>query len=775
MVQGDEAVAPPWHPNVSLREENGPRVFPGSVTPMLKSVTHYLSAALTASVLALATAQAADAPPASLIQNGNFEADTNGDQIPDGWALPKNGGSWASEGANHFARLQSTKPDDMVLLHQLVKVPEGVKALELSWRMNVSGLKKGQQSWFDARIMMDFKNAAGEKMSGAPAPNVGKDTGGWVDKSVKFLVPDGARTIDFMPVLFRVAAGTFEIDDLVLKPTDAAPLEEAAQATATAKAEKQKKDAAVKQARAGAALAQGGSLISNGNFEADKKSAGWPDDWGRPKVGGTWEQENGNHFLRLAASTPGQTILMHRLIPLPATKALELSWRQRVSDLKVGQQPWFDARIMMEFQDAAGKKMAGAPGAPNTRKSTEGWVERKMEFLVPEGAVALEFMPTLFQVDHGTFDLDDFVLKPIGAEVLLAKQKQAEAERKASEVPAEQPQREKWPKELHVKGTQVLDSDDKPVWLQGVNVESLEWSARGEQVMKASLVAIDQWKANVIRLPVNEEFWNGKGASDQGAGYRELVDNLVILAANRGAYLLLDLHRFKAPKQEHAEFWKDAAARYKNHPAVIFDLFNEPHGTTWEVWRNGGFVEEKKKPGEEDAFTTAEDKAKTAHGFQAIGMQALLDAVRSTGARNVVLAGGLDYAYDLSGIAKGFALEDKSGHGIIYSTHIYPWKKGWQEKVLTTAAEHPIFVGELGANTQKMTWLPADSQEDATTWVPAILGFLQKNHFHWSAFSFHPKSGPHLLTGWDYAPTPEWGVPVKRALSGEKFELDHLR
>jgi hypothetical protein len=56
-------------------------------------------------------------------------------------------------------------------------------------------------------------------------------------------------------------------------------------------------------------------------------------------------------------------------------------------------------------------------------------------------------------------------------------------------------------------------------------------------------------------------------------------------------------------------------------------------------------------------------------------MQALINAVRESGAKNIVLAGGLDWAYDLSGIANGFALDDKGGNGIIYSTHIYPWKK----------------------------------------------------------------------------------------------------
>lgn len=524
-----------------------------------------------------------------------------------------------------------------------------------------------------------------------------------------------------------------------------------------------------------AGFAEEVSLLPDGRFETDATDDQWPDGWGRPKTGGIWIAENGNHFLRLTASTPGEMVMLFQQVRIPAAvRAMELTWRMRVSDLQKGKQAWFDARIMMDFKDASGKKLSGAP-APNAGKNTDGWIERSVQFLVPEGVQTLDFMPTLFQVVRGTFDLDDITLRSIDPAPLLAKEAAVEAARKVAAPKPEPPQRDRWPRELRVEGNQVLTSDGKPVWLQGVNVVSLEWSVRGEQVLKATQIAIEEWKANIIRLPVKEDFWFGSGAKDKGAGYRELVDAIVALAANRGAYLLLDLHRFKAPRQEHINFWKDAAARYKDHPAVIFDLFNEPHGTTWEVWRNGGFVAEKAKAGDEDNFTTAEDKAKTAQGFQAVGMQALLDAARSTGAGNVVLVGGLDYAYDLSGIANGFALEDKNGRGIIYSTHIYPWKKGWQEKVLLIADKHPILVGELGGNTKKMAWMKPEWQEDAATWVPAMLGLIQKHKLHWTAFSFHPKAAPHLLTGWDYAPTPEWGEPVKSALAGEKFDLDKLR
>ena len=173
---------------------------------------------------------------------------------------------------------------------------------------------------------------------------------------------------------------------------------------------------------------------------------------------------------------------------------------------------------------------------------------------------------------------------------------------------------------------------------------------------------------------------------------------------------------------------------------------------------------EKKGPADEDAFLTPEEKARGGKGFQSIGMQALVDAVRGTGARNIVVAGGLDWAYDLSGVARGFGLKDATGNGIIYATHIYPWKRGWQEKVLAVAERHPILVGEVGADVKKMSFIPASAQEDPYTWVPDMLGFIQKHRLHWTAFSFHPAATPVMITGWDYTPTPFWGAFVKDAL-----------
>jgi hypothetical protein len=297
---------------------------------------------------------------------------------------------------------------------------------------------------------------------------------------------------------------------------------------------------------------------------------------------------------------------------------------------------------------------------------------------------------------------------------------------------------------LKVSGNHLVTAEGKAVWLQGVNVPMLGWSATGE---------------NKVRLPVSDKLWFGQGNPTAADAYRKLVDDSVAIAGAHGAYIILDLHRFLTPDQSCIDFWKDAAARYKNNPAVLFDIFNEPHDTTWDVWRNGGSVPMK---GNQPPIPS-------------VGMQALVDTVRGTGAMNIIVAGGLGYAYDLSGVLNGFALEDQGGNGIMYATHFYNWHKGWAEHILGVAAKYPVLVGETGADIHKMKFIPANDQEDPYTWAPDALGFIQKNHLNWTAWSFHPKATPDLILDWTYTPTPYWGALVKEALAGKQFAMTHMR
>ncbi|QDT14146.1 glycoside hydrolase family 5 protein [Alienimonas californiensis] len=726
-----------------------------------------------------AFAQDAQTPAASLTPNPDFEVDQNGDGKPDGWADAPTGGSWAVEDGNRFLRLTSPKPGETVMLYQELTIPEGVEALKLSWRQRVEGLKVGRQSWFDARIMMEFMDAERKKVSpGPPAPSSRKDTDGWVEREVEFLVPAGARGLKFMPSLFQVQAGTFDLDDLALRPVDPGPLREALDQKTAVRDAKLQADAAKRRAKAAERLAAEDNLISNGDFEtADPKAktGDRPKDWGVPKDGGSWPAEDGNRFLRLTVPEPGAMVMVYRTFDIPAdVKALELSWRQRVTGLKKGEAPWHDARILMEYHGVDGKKLGGSPSPAYTQKDTDGWVEVSKSFLVPEEALTLVLMPCLFEANAGTFELDDLVLRPTDPEPLRIAAAQREAERQARFVPPEEPQRENWPSELRVVGNRLHDADGNEVWLQGVNAGGLETLPADRQMIKSVVVAIDDWKANCVRVPMKESFWYGDSAyqKDGGEEYREIIDQIITLAANRGAYIAIDLHRFRAPKPEHAAFWKDFAAKYKDHPAVLFDVFNEPHGISWEVWRNGGWVGLPEGV-DEATFLTDEEKLAN-NAYRSVGMQGLVDAVRSTGAKNVIIASGMFYSNDLSGIVKGYALDDQGGHGIMYAWHTYNWHPGWAS-VLPVAEKYPIFVGECGADVTKMSFVPAEVQEDPYTWVPDMLGFIQKHRLNWTGWCLHPKASPVMISDWSYTPTPYWGAFAKRALAGEQFEMKKMR
>ena len=509
---------------------------------------------------------------------------------------------------------------------------------------------------------------------------------------------------------------------------------------------------------------QAASLISNGNFEQAKD--GKPADWSMHEHAAYLEEDN-NHFVRQTAGGPDKMVMVYKSIPLPkGAEAFRLAFRVRWDGVKVGKEKWHDARVIIDFKDAAGKKLPGGPGHPAFKGSSKGWETRTLGLVVPSDAATLEIMPTLFNAAEGTLDIDDLVLEPIPVEeagfvdyALCSRMPDTEGCKSV---------------ELLVKGNRLVEKKSgKEVWLQGVAIASLEWSAGGDNIMKSFTNAVTAWKANVIRLAVKSDFWFGRGPwqNDKGVKYRALVDEVVRQSEQKGVWVVIDLHEYRAPEQKHADFWRDVATRYANHPGVLFGLLNEPHDVSWEVWRNGGWVTDKPKAKEGVA---AENTELVKKGVS-VGMQRLVDVVRKTGARNIVSAGGLDWGYDLTGVVNGFALTDKDGNGVMYESHVYPWKRAWQKMFLDAAAHYPILIGEVGCQPERMPFIPPEAHEMPETWAPDMLGCIQKYRLNWTAWCFHPKASPCLLSDWDYTPTPYWGVPAKAALAGKIFEMKKMR
>ena len=660
------------------------------------------------------------------------------------------------ESHRSFKLVQQT-PGKMNMRYIQVNVPSKYEGITITAEVKYTDVVRGDKNWFDARVMSNWIDANSQKKSGGPVIGGWKGTKDWfpVKKVVK--VDPGAAGIALMPCLFNVKGGSLEFRNLSVTGQEKFVEDPEEKAKREAAAAKRSADWAKRKARAKERVANGGSLIP---------------------------AQNGP-YAKLVSKEPGKLVNAYKEYDVPAdVEALKMSWKWEVKNLKTGEKPWFDARVLFKFKDANGKEVKN-PSPVYVQKDTKGWQDRETSFLVPKEAVTFVVMPCLFQVKSGEMEMTDVTCVATSAEPLHKAAAERERQAKARYVPDEPENRATWPKMVRVQGNRLVDTDGKEVWLQGVNAGGMETIPNGDQQVKSTVVAIDQWHANCIRLPINEAHWFGTGIyskNDGGKSFRDACDKIVRLAANRGAYVVIDLHRFRAPKAEHVEFWKDCAAHYKNHPAVLFDLFNEPHGISWEIWRDGGWVG-KQGQHDESAFLSSEEKKKN-QGFESVGMQALVDAVRSTGAKNVVIAGGLFWANDLTGIEseaiekgekKSFRLTDTTGNGIMYAWHTYHWHKGWG-RLLPVAAKHPIFLGEVGASPLGvMNFIPDNQQEDPYTFSPDMLGFIQKLRINWTGWCFHPKAAPVMIENWDYKPTPYWGEFAKRALAGEKFEMKRMR
>jgi hypothetical protein len=255
------------------------------------------------------------------------------------------------------------------------------------------------------------------------------------------------------------------------------------------------------------------------------------------------------------------------------------------------------------------------------------------------------------------------------------------------------------------------------------------------------------WKANVVRLSLNQGFWLA-GSSVHAAGYEGVVAQNVASIEAEGMDVILDLHWSdrgdftSTPAQQRMAdansllFWRAIAEKFKGDGRVVFELYNEPHDVPWEVWRSGG---------------------PSGDGFTVTGMQALYDAVRETGAHNLVIIGGLRFAYDLSGVPQNRI----HGYNIVYATHPYNYadkqQPAWDAAWGFLAATDPIIVTEFGDTTGSC----------AATYNSQVIDYATSRRLSWTGWAWYVSgcAFPSLIADWSGTPTAA-GQVAKSALLG---------
>jgi hypothetical protein len=310
-------------------------------------------------------------------------------------------------------------------------------------------------------------------------------------------------------------------------------------------------------------------------------------------------------------------------------------------------------------------------------------------------------------------------------------------------------------KALSVHGNQLVDVSGKTVRLLGINRAGTEYMCATATVKSVfdgptddpNIEAMQAWHINTVRLPLNESCWLGLAGTDADVGgdfYRTLIQDYVDRLHAHGLYVVLDLHwtasgdalakdqRPMADADHAVDLWTSVATFFKDDPMVVFDLFNEPYldlagaADPWGCWLDGGC---------------------NVQGTPVAGMQAMLDAVRATGAKQVVVAGGISYANKLDGWL-AHKPKDPTGN-LMAGFHVY--NDGgcadagcWGGVVASVAAQVPIVTGELGQRDCNHGFI-----DGYMSWADAHgVGYL--------GWAWNPQDCakfPALITDWSGAPT----------------------
>jgi len=180
---------------------------------------------------------------------------------------------------------------------------------------------------------------------------------------------------------------------------------------------------------------------------------------------------------------------------------------------------------------------------------------------------------------------------------------------------------------------------------------------------------------------------------------------------------------------------------------VAFDLYNEPHNISDQVWLNGGVAYDALLP------------------FAVAGMQQMYSAVRATGANNLVIVSGNNWG-------NRFPSTLVSGNNIAYGVHVYtcpgaappqcsnpdpydpaPMLQDW----VAPSANVPVLVTEFG-------W----PQNSNSTYNAAVIDFAEAHGWGWNAFAWTTTDPWGLVAtdpaGGPYEPTVS-GMPVLSAMA----------
>lgn len=137
---------------------------------------------------------------------------------------------------------------------------------------------------------------------------------------------------------------------------------------------------------------------------------------------------------------------------------------------------------------------------------------------------------------------------------------------------------------LHVSGSQLLDAKNNPTQLKGISTHGIAWFP--DYINNACFKQLhDEMGANVVRLAMYTAEYNGYCEGGDKKWLKQLIDNGVKYASQNHMYVIIDWHilRDETPlkyQDEAIAFFSEMAQKYKDYPNVLYEICNEPNGST---------------------------------------------------------------------------------------------------------------------------------------------------------------------------------------------------
>jgi endoglucanase len=188
--------------------------------------------------------------------------------------------------------------------------------------------------------------------------------------------------------------------------------------------------------------------------------------------------------------------------------------------------------------------------------------------------------------------------------------------------------------QLHIAGSYVLDEHNDTVSLEGMSFFWSQWIGKYYTYDCVKWLR-DDWHCDVVRAAMAIE---QSGYLYHPEREKKKVITVVEAAIDLGIYVIVDWHSHSAQNEtvEAVRFFSDLAKRYGNYPNIIYEIYNEPVGVSWD--------------------TIVKPYAET-----------VLAAIRQYDPDNIVIVGTPSWSQDIDAVAQD-PLEDKN---VAYALHFY--------------------------------------------------------------------------------------------------------